>query len=46
MRNNELTTGIEVVDKDDNVIGTSKVAARKVNKLIDLFWYTPKFVGS
>lgn len=32
MRNNELSVGIEVVDKDDKVIGTSKVAAKKALK--------------
>ena len=31
MRNNELSVGIEVIDKDDKVVGTSKVAAKKVN---------------
>ena len=31
MRNHELFTGIEVKDKDGNVVGTSKIAARKVN---------------
>ena len=30
MRNHELFTGIEVKDKDGNVMGTSKIAARKV----------------
>ena len=30
MRNHELFTGIEVKDKDGNVVGTSKIAARKV----------------
>lgn len=29
MRNNELTEGIDVMDKNHNVVGTSKVAARK-----------------
>ncbi|CAH3139708.1 unnamed protein product [Pocillopora meandrina] len=29
MRNHELFTGIEVKDKDGNVVGTSKIAARK-----------------
>ncbi|KAK3094907.1 hypothetical protein FSP39_007761 [Pinctada imbricata] len=29
MRNNELSTGIQVVDRNDNVIGSSKIAARK-----------------
>ncbi|XP_045188948.1 sideroflexin-5-like isoform X2 [Mercenaria mercenaria] len=29
MRNNELTEGIEVMDKNYNVVGTSKVAAKK-----------------
>ena len=31
MRNHELFTGIEVKEKDGNVVGTSKIAARKVN---------------
>lgn len=31
MRNNELSEGIVVVDKDDNVVGTSVIAAEKVN---------------
>ena len=31
MRNHELFTGIKVKDKDGNVVGTSKIAARKVN---------------
>lgn len=31
MRNNELSEGIEVVDEDGNVVGTSVVAARKVS---------------
>ena len=31
MRNHELLTGIEVKEKDGNVVGTSKIAARKVN---------------
>ena len=31
MRNHELFTGIEVKEKDGNVVGTSKLAARKVN---------------
>ena len=30
MRNSELSTGIEVFDKAEQVIGTSKVAAKKV----------------
>lgn len=34
MRNNELSEGIVVVDKDDNVVGTSVIAAEKVNYLI------------
>ena len=34
MRNQELFTGIEVKEKDGNVVGTSKIAARKVTKLI------------
>jgi len=29
MRNNELSEGIEVLDKNQNVVGTSKIAARK-----------------
>ena len=33
MRNHELFTGIEVKDKDGNVVGTSKIASRKVHKL-------------
>lgn len=31
MRNHELFTGIEVKDKEGNVVGTSKIAARKVH---------------
>ena len=34
MRNHELFTGIEVKDKDGNVVGTSKIAARKVSHKI------------
>lgn len=34
MRNSELSTGIEVEDHNGNVIGKSKVAAKKV-KIID-----------
>ena len=34
MRNHELFTGIEVKEKDGNVVGTSKIAARKVTKLL------------
>ena len=30
MRNSELAEGIDVIDKDDNVMGTSKIAAKKV----------------
>ena len=30
MRNNELNEGIDVVDDQNNVVGTSKVAAKKV----------------
>ena len=30
MRNNELSEGIEVFDKDEKVIGSSKIAAKKV----------------
>ncbi len=30
MRNHELTEGIEVVDDKGNVVGTSKIAAKKV----------------
>ena len=30
MRNNELSEGIEVYDKNEKVIGTSKIAAKKV----------------
>lgn len=30
MRNHELFTGIEVKDKDGHVVGTSQLAARKV----------------
>ena len=32
MRNSELTEGIEVFDKDENVVGTSKIAAKKALK--------------
>lgn len=32
MRNSELSTGIEVEDHNGNVIGKSKVAAKKVEK--------------
>lgn len=32
MRNSELSTGIEVEDHNGNVIGKSKVAAKKVKK--------------
>ena len=31
MRNHELREGIEVVDEHGNVVGTSKIAAKKVN---------------
>ncbi len=36
MRNHELTEGIEVVDDKGNVVGTSKIAAKKVglNRLL------------
>lgn len=30
MRNHELREGIEVVDEQGNVVGTSKIAAKKV----------------
>ena len=30
MRNNELVTGIDVMDSNNKVVGTSKVAAKKV----------------
>lgn len=30
MRNSELSEGIIVFDKDENVVGSSKVAAKKV----------------
>ena len=36
MRNHELFTGIEVKEKDGNVVGTSKIAARKVNTCIEI----------
>ena len=32
MRNSELRTGIEVFDEKGEVVGTSKVAAKKVNQ--------------
>ncbi len=32
MRNHELTGGIEVVDDKGNVVGTSKIAAKKVSR--------------
>ena len=38
MRNHELFTGIEVKEKDGNVVGTSKIAARKVNIEIQNCW--------
>ena len=31
MRNSELVEGIEVFDKNGTVVGTSKVAAKKVD---------------
>ena len=31
MRNHELFTGIEVKDRNGNVVGTSKIAAQKVS---------------
>ena len=34
MRNNELKEGIEVFDKSGNVLGTSKVAAKKVCRCV------------
>ena len=30
MRNNELSEGIEIFDKEEKVVGTSQKAARKV----------------
>lgn len=33
MRNNELSEGIEVVDEQNNVLGTSKVAAKKASQV-------------
>ena len=33
MRNSELKTGIEVFDEKGEVVGTSKVAAKKVSKM-------------
>ena len=33
MRNSELRTGIEVFDEKGEVVGTSKVAAKKVSKM-------------
>ena len=48
MRNSELKTGIEVFDEKGEAVGTSKVAAKKVNQgvykdalyciLIALYW--------
>lgn len=39
MRNNELTEGIEVIDHDNNVVGTSKIAAKQVSDVM----YSPSF---
>jgi len=33
MRNSELSTGVDVEDKDGNVVGTSKVAAYQVHTI-------------
>ena len=37
MRNSELAEGIDVIDKDGNVIGTSKVAAKKVKRSLVIY---------
>lgn len=38
MRNNELTEGIEVMDHDNNVVGTSKIAAKQVSDVLSPFY--------
>jgi len=38
MRQNELQLGIDVEDEHGNVLGTSQVAAKKVNTN-SLFWF-------
>ena len=37
MRNSELKTGIEVFDEKGEVVGTSKVAAKKVRAREDVY---------
>lgn len=44
MRNNELSEGIEVVDKDGNNVGTSVVAAKQVRKNEGKRWEGEKSV--
>ena len=34
MRSNELIEGVELVDDDGNVKGTSKIAAKRVRKIL------------
>ena len=36
MRNSELSEGIAVMDHDRNVVGTSKIAAKKVRDIIHI----------
>ena len=43
MRHSELSTGIDEYDKSGNVVGASKVAAKKVSKMC-LFIGIRKFV--
>ena len=38
MRNSELTEGIAVMDSQNNVVGTSKVAAKKVSVFVLYGW--------
>jgi hypothetical protein len=36
MRSNELIEGVELVDSEGNVKGTSKIAAKRVGKILSL----------
>ena len=38
MRNSELTEGIAVMDSQNNVVGTSKVSAKKVSVFVLYGW--------
>jgi hypothetical protein len=39
MRSNELIEGVELVDSEGNVKGTSKIAAKRVGKILSIHYH-------